>query len=74
MHMLNTFKNDLDELRRVRKNHFENANIPKSNTLYENLRQSNVDINPRFNLTTLKFQSHEHIPQPTLSRKIHIAH
>jgi hypothetical protein len=61
MHMLNTFKNDLDELRRVRLNNFENSNIPKSNTLSEN-------INPvaRSNLTTQRVKSYTH-HEPILS-------
>ena len=72
MHILNTFKNDLDELRRVRLNNFENSNIPKSNALSDNLIQSNVahvDINPvaRSNLTTQRVKSYEHIPRPTLT-------
>jgi len=55
MHILNTFKNDLDELRRVRVNKFENANVPATNALSDNLRQSNiahVNINPVSNLNT----------------------
>ena len=63
MHMLNTFKNDLDELRRVRLNNFENSNIPKSNALSENLRQSNV-VRP--NLATQRVKSYTH-HKPILS-------
>ena len=33
MHALNTFKSDLDELKRVKTNHFKSANIPRPNIL-----------------------------------------
>ena len=54
MHVLNTFKNDLDELRRVKTNHFESANIPRPNILSDatirpilrSVHQASIHVEP----------------------------